>query len=219
MIDATSGRLTVIAYTPSSREDNRPRARVRCRCECGNEVTMDVGDFRKGLTKSCGCYKRDRMASLSTRHGMAYSAEYRIWHAMINRCTHPYVNRYEQYGGRGIRVCDRWRQDFAAFYADMGPRPSPNHSVDRQDNNGYYEPGNCVWSTSREQTRNRRTTRHMTAFGKTQCVSDWASEYGIGVPTLFSRLRKGIPLEDALTIPLNHCSQLRHAQDQARNAK
>ncbi len=151
------------------------------------------------------------MAGLKKAHGMSYTAEYRAWHAMIARCETPSATSYADYGGRGIRVCAGWRKDFTAFYADMGPRPSINHSLDRIDNHGDYEPTNCRWSTTKVQSRNRRSTRLMTAFGRTQSVSDWAHEKGIGVPSLFARLRKGLSLEDALTIPLNDYAALRHA--------
>jgi hypothetical protein len=215
-------RLTPIAYVPSD-PITGARNGYLCRCDCGNQRRVDVGDFKKGLSKSCGCYKRERMGQLTHRHGMSRSAEYRSWRAMINRCTYSKTSGYEFYGGRGITVCERWRRDFSVFLADVGPRPSANHSLDRTDNSLGYEPGNCSWRVSHAQSRNRRSTRIIRAFGKSQCVSDWANEYGITIACLFARLRKGIPIEAALTIPLNDCAALRaaveHSHDHARIAK
>jgi hypothetical protein len=119
--------------------------------------------------------------------------EYRAWSAMKLRCANPNNEQYHNYGGRGITVCDRWRQSFAAFLVDMGPRPSPRHSIDRIDNNGNYEPGNCRWATSREQNRNRRNNIVLTHDGRTMCLADWARELGVPRGTLLARYRDGQP--------------------------
>ena len=156
---------------------------------------------------------------MTLTHNMARTPEYGVWHMMKDRCHNPNAKTFKYYGARGIQVCDRWRDSFANFFTDMGRRPSVNHSLDRTDNALGYEPGNCAWNTSHTQSRNRRTTRLLLAFGKTQCVSDWAIEYGVSVACLFARLRRGIPLEDALTIPLNENARLHAAQLQARSAK
>lgn len=160
----------------------------------------------------CNSRQRYDQSVSRTTHNMSRSPVYALWHTMINRCHHPGTNGFDYYGARGIVVCPRWRQSFAAFYADMGARPSPNHSIDRLDNDRGYEPGNCVWATSHQQARNRRTTRMITAFGKTQCLSDWAVEFGLKVITLHRRLKNGVPFEDAVSIPLNHARALRLAR-------
>lgn len=193
-------------FTPGRRAIRRRRTAV-CLCDCGKHTRVDVAELGTS-TKSCGCLRRERMIQMSQRHHMSRSPEYSVWHMMKDRCYNPRAKAFKYYGGRGITVCDRWL-DFANFFADMGPRPSISYSLDRLDNERGYEPENCVWTSMKAQARNRRSTRIMTAFGKTQCLSDWAAEYGIGISCLSSRLRKGVPFEDALTLQLND-PRLRH---------
>src|SRR6516162_3218907 len=113
------------------------------------------------------------------KHGMRGSKEYSSWKHMKGRCQNQRHRFYQNYGGRGIKVCDRW-QKFEAFFADMGFAPTPEHELDRIDNDGYYEPGNVRWATRRENSLNRRSTMWLTFRGKTQCLSDWAAGLGIG---------------------------------------
>ncbi len=129
------------------------RARWTCRCDCG-AVTIVRGDsLRRGVTKSCGCYQRDRLLRHGECTGSLRSAEHRIWTGMLSRCK-----RDPRYAGRGITVCERWIV-FENFLADMGRRPTPTHSLDRIDNDRGYEPDNCRWATPTEQARNTRRTK------------------------------------------------------------
>jgi hypothetical protein len=117
---------------------------------------------------------------------------------MISRCTCPSMVNYDEYGGRGITVCDRWRT-FDNFYADMGNRPSSKHSLDRKDPDGNYEPDNCRWATTTQQACNKRTSKLLTFQGETLTVTEWARKIGVGKATLAKRLANGWPLERALT--------------------
>jgi hypothetical protein len=134
------------------------------------------------------------MRELMTRHGHCCTARrppvYTSWRNMIQRCTNPRDLQFRNYGGRGIRVCEAWRLDFVAFLRDMGARP-PGTSLDRIDNEGNYEPGNCRWATRQEQQANKRNTRRLTFQGQTLPVAAWARRFGIPSDTLAWRLGRG----------------------------
>jgi hypothetical protein len=134
-------------------------------------------------------------------HGMSYTPTYASWDAMRDRCTNPKATGYENYGGRGIALCERWR-DFRNFYADMGDRP-PGTTIERIDNNGNYEPGNCRWATNTEQSRNRRSNRVVAAFGESKPVSAWIedSRCAVSMNALIWRLEDGWETEVAITKP------------------
>ena len=121
-----------------------------CECDCGGTKTADAAGLKRGQIRSCRCLHKGRV-----KHGMATSGEYRSWDHAKQRCTNPNIDAAEHYIGRGITMCERWFSSFENFYADMGPRPTPKHSLDRYpDNDGNYEPGNCRWATQSEQIRN-----------------------------------------------------------------
>jgi hypothetical protein len=123
---------------------------------------------------------------------------------MKSRCYNPRNNRYYRYGARGIQVCDRWLHSFENFLADMGPRPSPKHSIDRIDNDKDYCPENCKWSTAREQARNRSSCRYLEHNGRRMLISDWAAELGVNRALLTKRLKRGWSVEQTLTTPSLH---------------
>ena len=152
------GRLIVI----SEAERQKQKRRFACVCECGTEITVQLGQILSGKTKSCGCLRKEttaRTAKANATHGMRGSSEWLAWMSLKARCLRKSDISYPRYGGRGINVCERWAASFEAFYADMGPKPSPKHSIDRINNDGNYEPGNCRWATASEQARNKSKPR------------------------------------------------------------
>lgn len=158
LIDLTGqrfGRLTVVTQAKALPSG---RARWECRCDCGGSGAYQSDYLRNGRTRSCGCLRAEMVARRNrdeAPHGKHGSGVYKTWRAMIGRCEHPGNASFVRYGARGITVCDRWRQSFPDFYADMGDRPE-GRSLDRIDNDKGYEPGNCRWATTAEQMRNRR---------------------------------------------------------------
>lgn len=187
-------RLTVVRLD-SGRHDHGSRFWI-CKCECGSIISIATTRLTRGLSFSCGCYQRERARDWHITHGGSRSVEYNTWCGIIDRCENKNTEYYHRYGGRGITMCKRWRSSFPAFLADMGKRPSPKHSIDRINNDGNYEPGNCRWSTPKEQGVNKRSTVMITANGKTQCISDWVRETGRDKLTIRRRLRAGIPPEE-----------------------
>lgn len=182
-------RLTVIQRNGVDRNRN---VRWLCRCDCGNEITTRGFALTGGQTKSCGCYMRDVNARLirdrSVTHDLSQSPEYKIYQAIIQRCTNPKNKSYKDYGGRGILLCDRWRQGFENFISDVGRRPTKSHLLDRRNNNGHYEPGNVHWTSRIRQGRNKRNNVLITHDEKNLPMSEWAEIKGIPYGTLWARL-------------------------------
>lgn len=184
------GRLTVLRRAPGF---PRWKGKWLCRCECGGEKIARAPHLRAGRTASCGCIRKEVAAKLGASkatHGMFGSAEYGVWGGLIDRCTNRSGKNWRNYGGRGITVCERWLK-FENFLADMGRRPSARHSIDRIDNDGHYEPGNCRWTTTRVQGRNRRTNVLYAYAGRTMPLCDWADESGINRLTFYWRFKHG----------------------------
>ena len=192
-------RLTVLSRVGSQNK----KTTWLCRCVCGNEVVVKSDNLKTGNTKSCGCQKRDStiatMQATKRTHGRSQTAEYRIWVHIKQRCYNEKNAAYPDYGGRGITVCDQWKDSFEAFYADMGPRPDPEMSIDRRDVNGNYTPENCRWATQVEQCSNRRNNRLIEHNGKTKTLTQWAREAGLHPTTIRLRLRNGWTMDQAMT--------------------
>jgi hypothetical protein len=174
-------------------------------CDCGTILEIDSKSLESGNTTSCGCYIREIIKrGLSSTHGMSKTREYRIWQGMISRCENPNATEYHSYGAMGIAVCERWRNSFLMFYEDMGPAPTPKHTIDRFPNKGgNYGPDNCRWATMKEQNNNRKSNYLITYNGKTQSIMMWCEELKIASPTtVYLRIwaRKWDPIA-AITTP------------------
>lgn len=171
----------------------------RCVCDCGNTaVVLGSSLVKRNGSRSCGCESTRLTVERSKKHGMAGTRAYRIWQAMRNRCRNKNVNNYENYGGRGIQVCERW-ESFENFISDMGDPPE-DCSIDRINNDGDYTPENCRWASRVEQARNRSTNRRITLNGETRLLAEWAEGLGIDQSSLRERLERW-PIEAALTTP------------------
>lgn len=194
LIGAQFGRWTVVEFAGRGRKSE---ALWRVKCECGNERDLGAHILKYGGSLSCGCLRLERI----TTHGKTHTAEFKIWDGMKQRCHCPTDPGYERYGGRGIFVCQRWRDSFEAFLADMGTRPE-GCSIDRIDNDGPYSPDNCRWATPKQQQRNRRANRMFTINGETRCMSEWAEAFGVDYKTLKARIRQGWEINDALNRPM-----------------
>jgi hypothetical protein len=165
----------------------------------------DTGAMREGHTTQCGECKREAVRLRMTTHNLSRSPEYRVWVAARERCQNPNTRNFKNYGGRGIRMAERWRQSFAEFYKDMGPCPK-GHSLDRIDNDGPYAAKNCRWATIATQTNNRRNTRKLTFLGQTRILSEWATITGLSLDTLNARFKAKWPTERMLTEPRHYKS-------------
>jgi AP2 domain. len=150
------GRLFVIGRAPNKGKDTV----WLCRCDCGTEKVVRGNDIKRGKIESCGCLHSEMLIKRNYVHGHSakgkFTYEYHSWASMIQRCENEKRNNFKYYGGRGIKVCDRWKNSFENFLEDMGPRPSKNHTLDRIDVNGNYEPSNCRWVDKSNQSRNQR---------------------------------------------------------------
>lgn len=198
----------VIGLLPTPKGGHR---KVLCRCVCGSEKPVFVGSLRSGASQSCGCLYRAKNAEITrikkTTHGNCQgrkpTPEYHCWSHMKRRCYCKQDKSFHRYGGRGIEVCDRWKDDFSAFLNDMGLRPSSKHSIDRIDPNGNYEPSNCRWATWNEQARTRRNSVTIEAFGVSVNLHDLCEQVDGNAKVIAQRIRRGWSHERALTEPRN----------------
>jgi hypothetical protein len=198
----TYSRLTVLQ---DAEGQNLKRRHVVCQCACGNNVIVALNNLRNGHTRSCGCEKKSAWAETITKHCLsrAHPVEYGIWKGMKARCTNDHTAAYTLYGARGVVVDDSWADNFEQFLTDMGTRPSPQHTVERVDNDGPYSKENCIWATKQEQANNRRTNRTVVVFGAqmtlAEAVRRYAEPLGIKYATVLRRLDSGFDPEAALT--------------------
>lgn len=184
---------------------------VRSRCDCGYESVQTLNTLVHYL-RCLACWNAMQPGRPNVKnrtHGRTKTPAHRVWANMNQRCGNPNNVGYRLYGGRGIRVCDRWRESFAAFLEDMGERPSLGHSLDRIDVNGNYEPENCRWATRIEQMRNKRTNARITIGGVTKCIAEWALESPVTDSAIVHRLEDGWSPAEAVFYPRTHKSRPR----------
>lgn len=189
LVGETFGRLTVTCRVAN---DRAGRASWYCSCSCGGFKIIDSKALRTGKTASCGC--------LCYSHQQSGSPLYKVWASMRERCNNPRAKSFAHYGARGITVCERWA-GFELFLADMGPRPN-GYSIERRDNDGNYEPGNCYWATDFEQAQNTRRTRLITVGGDTRTITEWTRKLGGSVSMIHCRLKRGWTEEAACLTPV-----------------
>jgi hypothetical protein len=196
-------RLTILSEaSPLPCLDGHPKRRVLCKCDCGNEITARLRSIQSGLTQSCGCLQKEIVSApkespMHLTHGKSKTGTYNTWIAMRSRCLNPNNTGFENYGGRGIKICERWLNSFENFIEDMGERPK-GASIEREDTNGNYEPSNCKWATRKEQQRNQRTTKltnedvnkikQVYELGNTT-IKQIAQEYGVTKTTITNAIK------------------------------
>ncbi len=196
------GRLTV-QDGPFLKPPNERRRFYQCLCSCGNAALIADVSLLDGSTRSCGCLSAESRRDKSLRHrihGGKDNLEYFPYVAMTSRCENPRDKSYARYGGRGIRVFPEWRASFVRFMADMGPRPSRKHTLNRIDNDGNYEPGNVEWASADRQSRNRSNTRILRSAGLEMCLKDWGERLGVTPQTIRRRLKLGWTIDDAVSV-------------------
>ena len=179
-----------------------------CRCDCGTAKLVRADRLRSGKSKSCGCAAREALIThgFTCKENRRESREYWVWNMIVQRCKNPNVKNWNDYGGRGITVCERWLK-FDNFYDDMGPRPSSKHSIERIDNNGPYDPGNCTWALRSDQAKNKRNNRLIEANGERLHLAEWARRLGADHSTIIGRIARGWPESKAVTTPIRKASR------------
>lgn len=191
-INLVGKRFGTLVVTRFSHVGSGNRSLWECECNCGSVKAFRSNNLPR--MKSCGCLTAKINGESHSTHGMRKSREYGSWRAMKKRCLEPHFHAFKNYGGRGIKICDRWINSFENFFADMGIRPQ-NGTLERKDNEGDYTPENCIWIPLGWQAKNRRSSHRITFSGKTLIISEWAKLLGVSSATLYSRARRGLSPE------------------------
>lgn len=199
VIDMTDKRIGSLVVIERNGVQNG-KAMWLCKCDCGNHKTVSGDNLRNGHTRSCGCLWEKAIRPTRIKHGKAQTRLYRTWCHFKDRCCNDKDKRYPRYGGRGIQVCEEWKNDFQAFYDWAMANGYKDHlTIDRIDNDGNYEPGNCRWVTNKTQSNNRQTNVLIEFEGKRQNIKQWSEELQMNYQTIYQRHRKGMAPEEILS--------------------
>lgn len=200
-------RLTILKETEPSKYAKTYTRNVLCKCDCGNEKIIDFSSILHGRSSSCGCFGREWSKKNATKHGLCMLSankkhpDYTVWSKMKSRCLNPKLKDYKHYGGRGIKVCERWNS-FENFIADMGWRPSKGFSIERDDVNGDYCPENCRWIPVRKQNRNTRKTIMIDYKGEVYCLTELCLKLNVDYYMMRHRITDlKMDFEDAIKYP------------------
>lgn len=196
------GRLVAVRRTRTNKHGQSIWGFV---CDCGASCERHIGAVSSGNTQSCGCLFLESATTRARKHGQSHLAEYHVWHDMLRRCNKPSCSSYSNYGGRGIKVCQRWSSSFDAFLLDVGYRPQAESGyridLDRRNNEGDYEPDNCRWISHIDNCNNSRRVKTITFNGTSMSQSQWSRHLGFRNHTIYNRLKLGWTVEAALTTP------------------
>jgi hypothetical protein len=191
------GRLTVVR---SEGKGNYGKYLWLCRCSCGNTIISSTSQLNNGNTRSCGCLKREMVVNKNKIHGMAHTPIYNVWSAMKNRCLNPNDKQYKDYGGKGVKICDKWLT-FEGFYEDIGSTYAKGLTIERKDYNGDYCPENCIWTDRFTQANNTSRNRYETVNGITDSLANLCRRFGFTYATIQHRLQRGWSIEEAFNTP------------------
>ena len=194
------GRLVVIKYIGNQN--------CVCKCDCGTITTTRTDSVKRGSTRSCGCLRTEMTKERSAKHGDYKERLYGIWSHAKSRCNNTNNTRYSDYGGRGIKICDEWNEDYARFKDwSLKNGYKENLTLDRIDNNGNYTPQNCRWATAKQQQRNTNRNRIITFNGESHCVPEWSEITGLPIETIRARLKRKWNIDRLMTQPLRQRSR------------
>lgn len=196
LTNKTFYNLKVISRAPNKGK----KVMWNCICKCGNYTIASGTNLKLGKIRSCGCFKIEQLVKRSTTHNQRHTSLYNVWKGVKQRCLNPNSSAYKNYGGRGITICESWKNSFTSFYEwSMANGYKKGLTIDRIDNNSNYSPENCRWTDRITQANNKRVNKYITINGKVDTLSNWMKFYNIGKTKYYNRLKKGFSEQQALT--------------------